>query len=115
LSNPILKKSIRSLRAASRKGGPAIWKALADELDKAKHRRVSVNLSRINRHSKTGDVVAVPGKVLGSGFLRHPVIVAAFSFSQAARRKIALIEGRTLSLTELLEEEIEPSKIKILK
>jgi len=41
--------------------------------------------------------------------------VAAFSFSEKAREKTELAGGRTLSLTELLTEEIEPSNIKILK
>lgn len=113
--NPELKTTIRALRAASKKGGPAIWKTLADDLDKAKRRRVAVNLSKINRHSETGGVVAVPGKVLGAGALQHPVTVAAFSFSETAREKITLTEGRALTLMELLAEEIAPSKIRIVK
>lgn len=113
--NPELKTTIRTLRAASKKGGPAIWKALADELDKANRRRVAVNLSRINRHSKAGGVIAVPGKVLAAGSLKHPVTVAAFSFSEKAREKIALVEGRALTFTELLAEGVEPSKIRIVR
>jgi len=113
--NPELKKTVRVLRAASKKGGPAIWAALADDLDKAKRRRVTVNLSRINRHSKAGDVVAVPGKVLAAGSLKHPVTVAAFSFSEKAREKMALAGGRALPLTELLTEGVEPSNIRIVK
>jgi len=115
VTNPELKKTIRALRKASKNGGPAIWGALADELDKAKRGRVAVNLSRINRHSEAGNVVAVPGKVLAAGALRHPVTVAAFSFSEKAREKTELAGGRALSLTELLTEEIEPSNIRILK
>ena len=115
MNNPELKKTIRTLRKASKNGGPSIWGALADELEKAKRRRVAVNLSRINRHTDAGAVVAVPGKVLAAGNLKQPVTVAAFSFSEKAREKTELAGGRTLSLTELLTEEIEPSNIKILK
>ena len=114
MMNPELKRTIQSLKAASRDGG-AIWAALADELDRPKRRRNAVNLSRINRHTGAGDVVAVPGKVLASGSLTHPVTVAAFSFSEGARQKIALAEGRAILLTDLLEEGFEPSQIKILK
>jgi large subunit ribosomal protein L18e len=113
--NPELKEVIRALDAASRKGGRAIWGALAEELGRAKRSRVAVNLSRINRHTEAGAVVAVPGKVLAAGNLKQPVTVAAFSFSEKAREKTELAGGRTLSLTELLTEEIEPSNIKILK
>ncbi len=115
MMNPQLKETIKTLKAASRKSGQNIWAALAEGLDKPKRRRASVNLSRINRHTQPGDIVAVPGKVLASGALDHPVTVAAHSFSDGARKKIAQIEGRAVSLTGLLEEQVEPSKIKILK
>jgi large subunit ribosomal protein L18e len=112
--NPELKKAIRNLRSASKESGKAIWKKLADELDRPKRRRISLNLSKINRHTEAGDVVAVPGKVLSSGSLSHPVTVAAYSFSEAAKEKISSAEGRVMTLIALVGE-VEPSKIKILK
>ncbi len=115
MMNPDLKRTLQLLKAASRGGGPAIWAALADELDRPKRRRNAVNLSRINRHTESGDLVAIPGKVLASGSLTHPVTIAAFSFSAGAREKISLAEGRAISLNDLLTEGVEPSKIKILK
>jgi large subunit ribosomal protein L18e len=115
MTNPELKIIIRKLRTASKKDGQVIWRALADELDRAKRRRNAVNLSKINRYTDDGDVVAIPGKVLGSGLLEHPVTIAAFSFSRIAREKITLAGGRNMSLVELHDEGVEPSKIKILK
>lgn len=115
MTQPRLEATIRTLRAASRVDGTPLWRALANELERAKRRRVTINLSRINRHTQAGDIVAVPGKVLAAGALDHPVIVAAFSFSEMAREKIALAEGGTLSLVDLLEEGKEPSMIRILK
>lgn len=113
--NPELKEVIRTLEAASRKGGKAIWGALAEELGRAKRSRVAVNLSRINRHTEAGDVVAVPGKVLAAGSLGHPVTVAAYSFSEGALEKIARGGSRAVSLLDLLEEGVEPSRVRILK
>lgn len=115
MMNPELIRTIQTLRAASRKRGAAIWEALADELDRPKRRRNAVNLSRIDRHTEAGGIVAVPGKVLASGSLSHPVTIAAYSFSEGALEKITLAEGRAMSLTDLLEEGVEPSNIKILK
>jgi large subunit ribosomal protein L18e len=115
MMNPELKKVIQALKAASRKGGQAIWGTLAEELDKPKRRRATVNLSRINRHTRAGDIVAVPGKVLAAGSLTHPVTVAAYSFSEGAREKISLAEGHALSLTALMDEGTDPSTIRILK
>ena len=113
--NSELKMAIRVLKAASRGGGKPIWGALADGLDKPKRRRVAVNLSRIGRHSGEGDVVAVPGKVLASGSLGAGVTVAAFSFSEGAKEKIVASGSRAVSLVDLLEEGVEPSRIRILK
>jgi large subunit ribosomal protein L18e len=113
--NSELKMAIRVLKAASRGGGKPIWGALADELDKPKRRRVAVNLSRIGRHSGEGDVVAVPGKVLASGSLGSGVTVAAYSFSAGAREKIVASGSRAVSLVDLLEEGVAPSRIRILK
>ena len=115
LKNPELKRAIQALDAASKKQGKPIWGALAKELNKPKRWRTSVNLSRINRHTKEGDVVAVPGKVLASGSLNHPVTIAAFAFSEGAREKIEGSGSKAISLETLLEEGTEPSSIKILK
>ena len=113
--NPELKHAIRTLRSASKKRDEAIWAKLADELDKPKRRRVSLNLGDINRHSKSGDIVAVPGKVLASGSLGHPVKVAANAFSDEAKKKIEFAEGSAIRLLDLLEDRTHPSAVKILK
>ena len=115
MKNPELEKTIKELKAATRKTGKPIWAALSEELDRSKRSRVSVNLSTIERHTEEGDVVAVPGKVLASGSITHPVMVAAFDFSDAAKQKILLAKGEAKSLTQLLAEGVDASKVKILK
>ena len=115
MENTELIREIRTLEKESRKSGKKIWKTLAKELDKTKRRRVAVNLSRINRYTEGGEIVAVPGKVLGSGMLDHQVTVAAFQFSEMALRKIELADGNALTLTELIETGTPVSQIKIMK
>ena len=115
MRNPELWKTVKELKAATRKTGKPIWAALAEELERSKRSRVSVNLSTIERHTEEGDVVAVPGKVLASGSLTHPVTVAAFDFSDAAKRRILMAKGEAKSLTQLLAEGVDASKVKILK
>ena len=113
--NRDLINTIQTLKKASKSSRKAIWKALAEELDTSKRRRVAVNLSRINRHSKEGEIIAVPGKVLASGNLDHSIKIAAYSFSSLAKEKIRLAEGEYMSLLELLDSSIEPKQIKIIK
>ncbi len=115
MKNQTLKDTIQALMKASDETGKAIWRALAEELDKPKRRRVAVNLSRIDRHAEEGEVVAVPGKVLAAGSLSKPLKVAAFQFSEGAMEKISLAKGEAMTLTELLDAGVEPSKIRIMK
>ncbi len=115
MKNQTLKDTIQALMKASDETGKAIWRALAEELDKPKRRRVAVNLSRIDRHAAEGEVVAVPGKVLAAGSLSKPLKVAAFQFSEGALEKISLAKGEAMTLTELLEAGVEPSKIRVMK
>lgn len=83
-------------------------------LSKPKRRRVAVNLSRINRYTKENDEVIVPGKVLGSGVINHPVKVAAFTFSDKARSKIIKAKGKCLTIPELAEMNPKGSNVKII-
>ena len=115
MKNQILKDTIKTLENASKSSGKAIWKALAKELDKPKRRRVAVNLSRLDRHTVEGEVVAVPGKVLASGNLSKPIKIAAFSFSNGALEKIKSVKGDYMTLEELIQSDIAPSKIRIMK
>jgi large subunit ribosomal protein L18e len=115
MKNQILKDTIETLEKASKSSGKAIWKALAKELDKPKRRRVAVNLSRLDRHTVKGDIVAVPGKVLAAGNLSKPIKIAAFSFSDGALEKIKTAEADYMTLDELLKSGIKPNKIRIMK
>lgn len=115
MKNQALKDTIQAFMEASDKTGKAIWRALAEELDKPKRRRVAVNLSRIDRHAEEGEVVAVPGKVLAAGSLSKPLKVAAFQFSEGALEKIRMAKGEAMTFMELLDAGVEPSKIRIMK
>jgi len=112
--NPQLLELIRFLKKASRENDAKIWKTIADSLSKPRSTRVSVNLSRINRHTEKGEVVVVPGKILGSGNISHPVTVAAFAFSAAAREKIKQAKGKCLTFPELVKKNPRGSNAKIM-
>ena len=112
--NPELRRLIRFLRKKSREHNARIWRDLAEKLSKRSRARIAVNVSKINRYTKSGDVVAVPGKVLGAGFLDHPVTVAAFKFSKSALEKIAQAGGKAISLEQLVEENPKGSNVRVI-
>jgi len=114
ITNPELLSLIRFLKKKSRENEAMIWRRVAEMLSKPKRRRIAVNVSRINRYTKENDEVIVPGRVLGSGTINHPVKVAAFAFSEQARTKIIKAKGKCLTIPELAEMNPKGSNVKII-
>jgi len=113
-TNPQLLALIKRLKRAYKENRAPIWYDLAERLSKPRRRRCEVNISRINRWTRPGDTVVVPGKVLGSGRLDHEVNVAAFSFSKGAIEKITKAGGKALTIKDLIEVNPKGSQVKII-
>ena len=112
-TNQQLLAAIRDLQKASKKYDAEIWAALAEDLAHPKHRRATVNLSHISRILKEGETAAVPGKVLGAGNLNGRS-VAAFCFSEVARKKIENAGGECISLEALVQKNPRGSGVRIV-
>ncbi|MGB9729317.1 MAG: 50S ribosomal protein L18e [Thermoprotei archaeon] len=113
-TNPVIRVLVRNLRKASKTWGAPIWKTVAELIEKPKRQRIHVNISRINRYTEKDDIVVVPGKVLGAGKIDHPVIVAAVSFSKAAREKIINAGGQCVSINQIVKIRPNGSNVKIV-
>lgn len=113
-TNIIVRKTIRELKKAANKNKAPIWDYIAELLNRPTRLRYEVNISKINRHTRPGDVVVVPGKVLGAGKLDHPVTVAAIAFSEQALQKIKAAGGRAIHILHLIEENPRGSNVKII-
>ena len=109
-----LKELVRFLKKAAKETDSNLWLVIADQINKSKRSRLAINLNRINRFSKDGETVVVPGKVLGVGALDHPVIIGALSFSSEAARKILESGGKYHTLQELFAMKQRDSDIKII-
>jgi len=105
---------IRALEDASKSNQSNIWSAVAYELSRVRRNRREVNVCRINKYTGDGDVVVVPGKVLGDGILSHKVEVAAYRFTAGAQKKIEGAGGKTMTISELLKRNPKGSKIKLM-
>ena len=66
-----------------------LWKRIAEELEASSKSRRIVNIFKIDANSVDGEIIIVPGKVLGEGDLTKKVTVAALSFSEQAVGKIS--------------------------
>lgn len=113
-TNIVLKKLIRFLKRKARENNATIWRAIAEELEKPRRKRRVVNVSRINRYTSEGEVVVVPGKVLGTGTIDHKVVVAAPFFSKKAVEKIRKAGGEVMSIFDLVESNPKGCGVRII-
>jgi Ribosomal protein L18E len=114
-TNPRISLLIDSLKAKSREQNVGIWRDIALRLDKPNRHYAEINLSKISRYSKENETVIVPGKVLGTGDIDHPVTVAALNFSMTAEQIISNANGKCLSIEQLMETNPTGKGVRILK
>lgn len=105
---------IRSLKTAAIENKVALWKRIAVELERSNQLKREVNIYKLEKFAQDGEVVIVPGKVLGSGVLSKKITVAALSFSESAKDKILSTKGEVLSIQELLKNNPKGSKVRIM-
>jgi large subunit ribosomal protein L18e len=112
-NQPVI-KLIEDLKAKASQEKISLFRRLAIDLEKSSSNQRVVNLSRLSRYTKEGDFVVVPGKVLGGGDLSHKLTVAALKFSGSSEKKIKDLDGKCMSMTDLMKEGIQGKKIKII-
>ncbi len=113
-SNAHLTRVVQELKELSRENQVAIWRDVAERLERSRKNWSEVNLSRVSRYAAKGEQVVVPGVLLATGDLSVSVTVAAFRASAAARKKVEAAGGRTMDLLELAVKNPKGSGIRIL-
>ena len=113
-TNPHLVRVVRELRDASREQGVAIWRDVADRLERSRRNWSEVNVSRLARYAAKGEQVVVPGVLLAAGEIRVPVTVAAFRASEGARTKVVAAGGKALDLLELVASNPKGRGVRIM-
>ncbi len=108
-TNPNLKRLIRALKTASNKEGVDIWEKVATELERQTRSRREVDVARLNRVTNAKETVVVPGKVLATGDMDHDVTVAAWRFSEAAKKKV-----KAISIEDLLKQNPKGKNVKVI-
>ena len=114
-TNPRLVALITRLKETSRKNEAAVWRDIADRLEAPSRNYAEVNISKISRYARAGETFIVPGKVLGTGALTEPVVVAALNFSSSATDKIEKARGTCLTIEELLKKNPKGNGVRIIR
>ena len=91
------------------------WKNVAEILSRPRRLQVIKNLDEIDKESKEGDTIIIPGKVLGNGDMSKKIKIVALSFSQEAERKLKAKKCEMLSLIKEIETNKKADGIKILR
>ncbi len=113
-TDPNTRALIKALRRTSNKHDAKIWKRVAELIARPARKRVVVNIGKIARYTNDGDIVVVPGKVLGAGTISHKVTVAALNASATARSMIVGAGGSLISIDELLAQKPTGSGVTII-
>ncbi|OGJ12221.1 hypothetical protein A3K62_00370 [Candidatus Pacearchaeota archaeon RBG_16_35_8] len=91
------------------------WNQIAAVLSGPRRQRLNLNLDEINKISKAGEIIAIPGKVLSQGEIDKKIKLVALAFSESAKKKI--MEAKSEMETILNEIKKNPSAkgVRILK
>ena len=103
MTNVLTLHMAKELKGASKKNKAPIWLRLAELALKPSSARRTINVSQIDRLTKDGDVIVVPGKVLGTGGMSHKITLCSFSISNSGAQKILEPGGKILSYSELVK------------
>ena len=104
---------IALLEKTSRKSKSRVWAVVAEFLKKPARAKKdkAVNLFKLERISKDGDVVVIPGVLLGTGVLKKKITVSAVRASKSA---VAKLGANLVSLESLVQKNPEGKKVKIV-
>ena len=105
---------IMELKASANKEDAAIWSTLAEELSRSGKNRREVNMWKLSKYTKDGETVVVPGKVLGDGELSHKINIAAYKFSEKAKKKIEKSGGKSMTIQDLMKKNPKGSNLRLI-
>lgn len=94
-----------------------VYRLLSDMMGMSTRERTQVNVSHLNKMSQLykDKVLVVPGKVLSNGEVTQAFEVAAFGFSDVARKKIVAAKGKAWTLEDLVAHKIPANKMILVK
>jgi large subunit ribosomal protein L18e len=90
------------------------WLKIGNILAYPRRKKVTANLDKIDKESKEGDTIIVPGKVLGQGEISKKIVLVAFSFSEEAEKKLKAKKCEIKSIKEEIKANKNLQGVKII-
>jgi large subunit ribosomal protein L18e len=91
------------------------WNRVAGILSRPRRNKICINLEEINKNSKPGEVVVVPGKVLSQGDIDKKIKVVALNFSEKAKEKLLSAKCDVAYILDEIKSNPSAKGIKIIK
>ncbi len=91
------------------------WKEVTRVLSGPTKARTNVNIDKLSKMAKQGEVLVVPGKVLSLGEIDKKIRVVALSFSEKAKEKLNKAGCETLTILEEIKKNPEAKDIRIIR
>lgn len=110
-----LKLIVQNLTELSRNNSSDLWRDVAKRINGGRRRYASLNLGKIDRHSNEGDVLVVPGTILGAGNITKKMTLASLHISRKALEKVQAAGCTYKSISELSEENPKGTNIRIMR
>lgn len=90
------------------------WNPVADILSSPRRKRINLNLEDIEKKTKDGEHVVIPGKVLSQGELNKKIKITAMNFSEKAREKLLKSKIEVSNMLDEIKKNPSAKGIKIL-
>jgi large subunit ribosomal protein L18e len=91
------------------------WNKIAQIVSGPRRRYSGVNIGKIDKESSDGDLLIIPGKVLGNGSLTKKVKICALYFSTSAVEKIKKSKSEAIKIIDEIKKNPGADGVKIIK
>ena len=91
------------------------WFEIAKIISGPRRRRIIVNLDQINKESKDGETVLIPGKILSKGEVDKKIKIVASDISEVAMEKLGKVKISYSNILDEIKKNPEAKDLKILK
>src|SRR3989344_473625 len=108
-NNEILVETLR----AAKKTGSEIWLNVARVLSSPRRNKIAVNLGELEKATKEGDSIIVPGKILSQGEISKKIAVIAFAFSKKAKEKLLKTKSQAVNIIDEIKKNPQAKGLKV--
>lgn len=81
-----------------------LWKRAYSLVEVPARRRHTVSVSKLDKSTKDGENIIVPGKVLSEGEMRHRINIAAMEFSEPALKRLKKANCNVVHIKDMLNQ-----------